>query len=95
MIIPRFTVRWLLALMAVCAVLAFIVSLAVTGRIWAVALSIAVAGLVLTFMGYAAAFCVAWGIAELWRFATGRRIAISPFATHTPPPQVLRPEESD
>jgi hypothetical protein len=95
MIIPRFTVRWLLALMAFCAVFAFIVSLAVSGNVWAIALSVALASIVLTFVLHAAGFCCAWGMSTLWRMMTRRTVAASPFATHTSPPQVLRPEEPD
>jgi hypothetical protein len=95
MIIPRFTVRWLLVLMACCAVYAFVVSLAVTGRTWAVGISLAIGSILLTFVLHAAAFCSAWGVSALWRLWTGRRVAASPFATETSPPQLLRPEEPD
>lgn len=95
MLIPRFTVRWLLALMAVCALLAFVISLAVGGQLWAMAMSLAVVSVLVVLILHASIFCLAWGAAELWRLATNQRVAASPFATHTPPPQILRSEEPD
>ena len=95
MLIPRFSVRWLFALIAICAVLAFIVSLATAGRLWAVALSIAAGSLVLTLALHASAFGIAWGLAELWRLASGRKVTTSPFAPHTAPPQLVSVPDPD
>jgi hypothetical protein len=95
LIIPRFSVRWLLILMAASAVGAFLVSLAVSGRIWAIAFSIALAGFMISVVFYAVSFLAAWAIAELWRFVFLRKTAASPFATHQPPPRLLRTEDPE
>src|SRR5688572_30365879 len=45
MLIPRFSLRWLLAVMTICGVLAYIVSQAVMGRPWGIAVSVALGAL--------------------------------------------------
>ena len=50
MLIPRFSVRFLLFLTTVCAVFFYIVTLAVQGSLWATAVSVAIAGLVLSML---------------------------------------------
>ncbi|MGE0761575.1 MAG: hypothetical protein AB7F89_12860 [Pirellulaceae bacterium] len=95
MLIPRFSVRWLLFLMSLCAVVAFIVSLGMGGRAWAVALAAMLGTAALMAVLYAGLFCVAWGLARMSRLWLDRRVASSPFATHTPPPQIIAPENPE
>ncbi len=95
MLIPRFSVRWMLLLTACCAVFAFVVSLAVAGHVWAIALSVTLASTALIFTLYALFFLVAWAGATWWGKVVGRRPAASPFASHTAPPHWVPPEEPD
>jgi hypothetical protein len=95
MLIPRFTVRWLLVLTAACALLAFVVSLGIGGSVWAMSLAITLGSLILTVLLYAAAFLLAWAAAAAWRWSVRRASPASPFAMHTAPPQLLIPEEPD
>ena len=62
MLIPRFSIRFLLLLTTVCAVFFFIVTLATQGSQWATAVSVAMAGLVLTMLVQASTFGVAWAL---------------------------------
>ena len=48
MLIPRFSLRWLLAATAVCGVLAYVLSQAVMGQAWGIAVSVACGALLLT-----------------------------------------------
>ena len=95
MLIPRFTVRWLLFLTTVCAGLAFVVSLGVAGQSWAIALAVTFAAFALMVVFYICAFCLAWASAAGWGLINERRTAASPFAMHTPPPQILPPVDPD
>jgi hypothetical protein len=54
-----------------------------------------VGSLALTGFLYAAVFCLAWGAAAGGRLLTRRSTAASPFAMHTPPPQLLTPHDPD
>lgn len=60
MLIPQFTLRWLLGLMAVCAGIFSIFGLAVAGKGWAAALSIAILGLVAAVILYALLYLMVW-----------------------------------
>ena len=52
-LIPRFTIRGLLLLMTVSSFFFLILTFAVRGRVWAIAVSVGVASLLLAFLGYA------------------------------------------
>jgi hypothetical protein len=95
MLIPRFTIRWLLLLTVACALVAMLASMALKGSIVAISMTIALGGAVGMILLYAIVFCVAWGAAKLWRQFATVRSSTSPFATHTLPPQLLRPDEPD
>ena len=58
MLIPRFTIRWLLLLMTVSSFFFFILSFAVRGQAWAIAVSLSVGSLLLAFLCYAS--CSVW-----------------------------------
>jgi len=81
MLIPQFSLRWLLGLVAVCAVVFSIFGLAVRGHGWAGALSIAILGLVAAVLAYAVLFCLVW-LYSLAMRAGGRKKAWgrSPFS---------------
>lgn len=60
MLIPQFTIRWMLGLMTVCAGIFTIFGLAVRGHAWAVGISVAVGALVAFSLVQAALFAVLW-----------------------------------
>jgi hypothetical protein len=63
MLIPQYTIRWLLGVMTVCAGLFSILALGVRGVIWAAAVSIALGSLVILMLLYALLFALIWGVA--------------------------------
>ncbi len=96
MLIPRFTIRWLLKLMTVSSFFFLILAAAVRGQTWAIAVSIAVASLLLAFLGYAVAFGVALMVA--WTTSLLRSAPVqpaTPFATAEPPAQIIPPVEPE
>jgi len=93
MLIPRFSLRWLLALTTVSSVFFYVMTLAVRGSQWAIALTAAISGFLLTMLVYAMLFGVAWMLAEFMRLFRPRRVQpSSPFAASQPPPQYVPPE---
>lgn len=65
MLIPRFTVRTLLVIMTICAVLAATVSWALSGVAWAAGFASAAALLSVAFVLYGLLFAIAFGFARL------------------------------
>ncbi len=94
MLIPRFSLRWLLTATAVCGVVAYVLSQAVMGKAWGIAASVACGALLLTAAIHAMVFVVAWSVASL---GTGQRRSrpTSPFALHVTPPQLLPPQDPE
>jgi hypothetical protein len=95
MLIPRFTIRWLLSLTTVAAVFSLVVHLALQGRAWAISVSVTVAGLALAFFLYGVFFAVAYLAASFQGLFRGRPMDESPFATAEPPPQLVPPQQPD
>jgi hypothetical protein len=95
MLIPRFTIRWLLLLTTVCSFFFFVVAFAVRGSAWAGAISIAVAGLVGAFILFGAFFGFAFVLAALFGLIRNRPTGGTPFATAEPPVQIIPPEEPE
>jgi hypothetical protein len=91
MLIPRFTIRWLLALTAVCAVFFLILTFGVRGALWAAAMSIAVGSLIVAFACYAVVFAGGYLLASTFCLLRTKTQAASPFATDRPPPQIITP----
>jgi len=95
MIIPRFTLGWLLLLMAFVGVVCLIVAQAVRGQTWAMSVSLAAAGVVVCFAFYAVLF----GVAFLLACALGMRRKPdpggTPFATAEPPAQMVPPDNPE
>jgi hypothetical protein len=71
MLIPQFSLRWMLAVTTVLAVVFLIVAQAVQGAAWAVGVSFAVFALVAAMLVYAALFFLVWVFSVL--FATRPR----------------------
>ena len=95
MLIPRFTLRWLLMLTTVCAVFSLIVRFAGQGQHWAVAVVTAVMTLAVAMLIYGTVFSLAFVLNLVFRFVRPRSMPASPFATDTLPPQVLPPSVVD
>jgi hypothetical protein len=95
MLIPRFTIRWLFLLTTLAGVFFLVVSLAIQGKIWAIALAVSVASLFVTFLLYAAFFGLAYALASLVGAFRRRPAGGTPFATAEPPPQLVPPQEPD
>ena len=91
MLIPRFSVRFLLLLTTFCAVFCFVVTLAVQGSQWAMAVSVAVVGFALSMVVQASTFGVAWATATFFGVFRRQESATSPFASAKFPPQVVEP----
>lgn len=65
MLIPQFSLRWLLGATTLVAVLCAIVAWGLTGQRWAIAVSIGLASLVLLMAVYALFFTAIWGLSLL------------------------------
>lgn len=65
MLIPQFSIRWLLGVTALCAVAFSIVALAVRGQQWAIGVSAALLALVVLALVHAGLFCLVWVFAGL------------------------------
>ena len=81
MLIPRFTIRWLLLLMTVSSLFFFILSFAVRGQAWAIAVSLSVGSLLLAFLGYGIVFGLAALIASMQALMRPAPRCDTPFAT--------------
>jgi hypothetical protein len=80
MLIPQFSIRWLLAVTAVAAMIFSIVALGVRGQHWAVSVSIGLLALAILVGLYGLLFFLVW----LFSLAVGRQGrpgGASPFAT--------------
>ncbi|HEV7221600.1 MAG TPA: hypothetical protein VGN42_02810 [Pirellulales bacterium] len=60
MLIPQFSLRSVLYVTAICAVLSLVAAMAMRGTAWAMALTVAVASLSITFLAYGAMFFAVW-----------------------------------
>ena len=92
MLIPRFSLRWLLTVTTVSGVLALILAQAVRGSAWAVGICWTLAALAVNFLLFLGVFLVAWGVLRaslMWRV----KKTASPFATDAPPPQLMAPPD--
>ena len=93
MLFPQFTIKRLLLLTAGCAVLFLVMSLALRGQVWAMAISIGVLSLVVAAIFYALAFVITWPLAEFFDFVSKQKKPTAPFAQYRPAPKLLTPEE--
>ena len=71
MIIPRYSLRWLLALLTVCGGLSMILAYAVRGQPWAIGATVGIAALSVMVALHAAAFSVAWLLTQFAYMFTG------------------------
>ena len=99
MIIPRFSLRWLLALITVCGGLSLILSYAFQGSAWAIGAIVALGSIVVVVALHAVAFSIAWLLTQFFYMASGSSApkagGQSPFAgggSPFAPPQAADPE---
>lgn len=95
MLVPRFSLRWMLAATVVGAALAWIVSLAVRGSLWAIAVSLAIGSVPAMFLLYAIVFVTAFFMARSLRRNRARDVGSTPFADAGPPPQLIAPRDPE
>ena len=93
MLIPRFSLRQLLAITTASAIFFYVVAMATRGFQWAIVVSIAGSSVLLALLVYAVLFAVAWLLTLLGSLFTARHAAASPFANAAPPPQLITPPE--
>ena len=90
-LIPRFSLRWMLGLMAGCSVVSLLFSFGLRGVPWAAGLSLAIILICGCFLTYALFFAAAYGVGRVLR-ASVPSPPRSPFASdQTPPPQQVVP----
>jgi len=86
MLIPQFTIRWMLGLTTVCAVIFSIFALALRGSATAAAVSMAIVALVLVMFAHVLLFALVWVFsAVLPRRFTSRVETVSPFGVQEIP----------
>jgi hypothetical protein len=73
MLIPQFSIRWLLAVTTVCAVVFSVVGLAVHGSAWATAVSVGIGSLVILGLVYGLLFAVVWAFSVVTSSLVPRR----------------------
>lgn len=84
MLIPQFSLRWVLGVTAFCGLLSYIGVLAKDGHAWAVALVVATGSLVVAMAAYALAFFVIWLFSASIRVVSGRGLAGKKVVTESP-----------
>jgi hypothetical protein len=82
MLIPRFSLRWLLGVTTLCALGSLVLASAVKGEVWALGVAAAMGGLVLLAALHIATFLAAWLLSLFERATFGREGSAggSPFA---------------
>jgi hypothetical protein len=95
MLIPRFSLRWLLAVTSASGVFFLIVAQAVRGSSWARGICLAALYLVVCLAFYV----LAWGATMILAKTRGARpeplVVTTPFATAEPPAQIIPPEDPE
>jgi hypothetical protein len=100
MIIPRYSLRWLLALLTVCGGLSLVLSYAFQGQAWAIGSIVGLGSLIVVVALHAVAFSIAWLLTQFYYLAVGGSGSPpaggqSPFAgggSPLAPPQMGDPE---
>jgi hypothetical protein len=95
MLIPRYSIRWLLGLTTFSAGVSLVLAHAVRGQAWAIATASGLWTLVVVALFLVVAFLFAWLIDQMFAGRHGGRAeGVSPFAgtqpTELPPPTVVR-----
>ena len=80
MLIPQFSLRWLLVLTALCAGISFFLSYAFRGEAWAIGVAAALGSVVGLAVLYVVAFLSAWLITQMASGLYRQPLGQSPFA---------------
>ncbi len=75
MLIPRFSVRWLLGLTTFSALVSLVLSYAVRGQPWALGITAGLWCLVVVFVLHVASFLAAWLLSQAWTNTHSRTAA--------------------
>ena len=94
-LIPRFTLRWLLGLIMVAAGISLILAQTRNHQAWALGVVIAMQSVLLVFGIFAWFFAIAWFVALLRRSLVRPPVASSPFASAGPPAQLVPPRQPE
>jgi hypothetical protein len=84
MLIPRFSLRWLLAVMTVCAGVSLVLSIAIRGEPWAIGAAAAIGSVIVLSGLHVLGFLGAWSVSQIEELVLSRRRAeqgVCPFAT--------------
>lgn len=95
MIVPKFTIRHILIAMTVLAALSLLVSFAVDGQLWAIAICIGLASAIGIFALHGLTFVLTSPTILLDAAMRMRQNPTTPFATAEPPPQIVPPQEPE
>lgn len=93
MLIPRFSLRLLVAATTLSSLFFYVVHLAMQEHLWAIALTLGFSSLLLVLVLHTTAFSVAWSLGIVWRSMIRKPTTTSPFVTDAPPPQQILPPE--
>ena len=93
MLIPRYSLRWLLGLTTFSALVSLVLSYAVRGHAWAIGVASGLWSVVIAGLFYVAAFLAAWFIAQFVTATRGgsNRGGVSPFAQRPQQPAADSP----
>ena len=67
MLLPRYSLRWILVLLSLSSVFFLVLAVAVRGHAWAIGVSVGIASLFLAFLLYALLFLMAWAFTPVRR----------------------------
>lgn len=93
MIVPQFSLRQLLFIVALCGVFSVVLANATQGAPWAIAICVVLGWFLLLFTLFAIVFAVAWLFAIVMGSSTERPRLGSPLAADAPAPVVAPTEE--
>jgi len=94
MLIPRFSIRWMMAIMVVFALIFVVAKFAMTGSIWALSILASVFAGVILMVAFALMFLVISLIGKVLPVRSKPQ-AESPFAADRLPPQVIASRDAD
>lgn len=72
MLIPQFSLRWVLGVTAVCGVLSLVAAMALRGSAWAMAITIGAASLTATLVLHGFMFFIVWLFSVIFARRSGR-----------------------
>lgn len=95
MLLPRFSLRFLLGGTAVCGGFFVVLAAAARGQVWASAITISVGSILLAFLLYAMFFAAAMLIASIGMLPRRQPAVRSPFAQHVAAPQLVPQDDEE